>query len=163
MRELLLMRHAKSDWDTGPGGDRERPLADRGVKTARRMGRLLTAAEHVPELVLCSPAVRARATLELAAEAGGWSCPVEVAEALYGGDVEAVIELLVRIPEQVTRALLVGHEPVWSQLAARLVGGGSLAMPTAAVACVGFAEGSWSEVGPGRGTLQWLVTPRLLK
>ena len=68
-----------------------------------------------------------------------------------------------RIPERVSRALVVGHEPVWSQLAARLVGGGRLAMPTAAVATIAFSEAGWSEVAPGRGELLWLVTPRLLK
>ena len=75
MPELLLMRHAKSDWGSGDEDDRARPLAERGRKAARRLGRFLTAAGQVPALVLSSPAVRALETARLAVAAGGWSCP----------------------------------------------------------------------------------------
>ena len=60
MPELLIMRHAKSDWGVGLASDRERPLAPRGVKAAKRMGKFLTKANAAPDLILSSPAVRAR-------------------------------------------------------------------------------------------------------
>jgi phosphohistidine phosphatase len=163
MRELLLMRHGKSDWEADFESDLERPLAKRGRKAAARMGRFLAAVGRVPDLVLCSPAARARETVEIAAVAGEWGCPVEVVEGLYGGDAEGVIETLIQVPEEQARVMVVGHEPVWSQLVARLTGGGAVAMPTAAVASVRFLDCGWAELAPGRGTLQWLVTPRLLE
>ena len=70
MKTLLVMRHAKSDWGAPLGDDHERPLADRGVKAARRMGCFLTDSGSVPQLVISSTAVRARTTAELAAEPG---------------------------------------------------------------------------------------------
>jgi phosphohistidine phosphatase len=160
MPELLILRHAKSDWDTEYGEDHDRPLAARGVKDAKRIGRFVAASGQVPDLVLTSTARRARTTVELAVESGGWECRVEQVGALYGADPEQVVELLrgADLPE---RVMIVGHEPAWSELVSRLVGGGAVRMATGALACVGF-DGAWSALAPGRGRLLWLLTPRLL-
>ena len=162
MLELLVMRHAKSDWDAGAGHDHERPLAERGVKAARKVGRFLAAAEMVPELVICSTAVRARTTVELAAEAGNWRCPVEHTRAFYGAEPAAVVaEIASRVAPP--RLMVVGHEPTWSELVSLLVGGGGVRMATAAVACLELPANEWSAIEPGAGRLVWLVTPKLMQ
>jgi phosphohistidine phosphatase SixA len=58
--------------------------------------------------------------------------------------------------------LVVRHEPTWSELAGRLVGGASIRFPTAAAACIEFDADSWTTVGETRGQLVWLVNARLL-
>lgn len=163
MTELMVMRHAKSDWGAGVAGDHDRPLADRGVKAAQRMGRFLAAVGAAPDLVLSSPAVRARATVELAAEAGGWSAPIEIVERFYGGGWRDVIDGVAGSVSGASRLLIAGHEPTWSDLVSQLTGGGGLKMPTGAVACVDLGERGWSDIGQGTGELRWLVTPKLLK
>ena len=75
-KKLILFRHAKSDWDSGAASDHARPLARRGVEAARVMGKFLMSAGEVPDQVLCSTAVRAMATVQLAAKAGGWIVPM---------------------------------------------------------------------------------------
>jgi phosphohistidine phosphatase len=161
MLELLVMRHAKSDWDAG-ADDHERPLAERGVKSARKLGRFLARAEMVPELVISSTAVRARATAELAAEAGDWSCPIERTSAFYDTDPAAVLaEIATR--EAPPRLMVVGHDPTWSELVTLLAGGGAVRLPTAAVACLELPIDSWKTLAPGKGRLVWLVTPKLLQ
>ena len=162
MRVLLVMRHAKSDWGQGADTDHERPLAPRGVKAARRMGRLLRETGAIPELVLSSTAVRALATAELAVKAGGWKCPIVAEDALYASDPDRVLEVVARVDDSVRRLLIAGHEPTSSELVRRLTGG-VVRMPTAAVACLDLAEGGWAELGPGRCTLRWLVTPKMLE
>ena len=161
MLELLVMRHAKSDWDAGTD-DHERPLAERGVKAARKVGRFLAAADMVPELVICSTAMRARATVELAVEAGDWHCPVEHTRAFYGADPAAVLAEIASRPAP-PRLMVVGHEPTWSELVSLLVGGGAVRIATAAVACLELPANEWSEIEPGVGRLVWLVTPKLLQ
>ena len=161
MLELLVMRHAKSDWDAGTD-DHERPLAERGVKAARKVGRFLARAEMVPELVICSTAMRARATVELAVEAGDWHCPVEHTRAFYGADPAAVLAEIASRPAP-PRLMVVGHEPTWSELVSLLVGGGGVRMATAAVACLELPASGWSAIEPGAGRLVWLVTPKLLQ
>jgi phosphohistidine phosphatase len=161
--ELLIMRHAKSDWGVGPADDRERPLAKRGVKAARRMGRFMTAVGAAPEIVLSSPAVRARTTAEAAAQAGHWKADVEIVPAFYGGVWADVVDGVLGAASSAERILVVGHEPTWSNLVSVLTGGGNVAMPTAALACVDVIGTSWSRLGPNCGELRWHVTPRMLK
>jgi phosphohistidine phosphatase len=161
MLRLLIMRHAKSSWDDGSPNDHERTLAPRGVRAAATMGRFLSATDNVPDQVISSTAVRARRTVELAAEAGGWTCPTSCVRDFYGADPHSVLDLLSARGEA-SKILVAGHEPTWSGLVAVLTGGGRVRMPTAAVACVDFGCDQWSLVAPGNGELRWLVTPKLL-
>jgi phosphohistidine phosphatase len=163
MKTLLVMRHAKSDWGTASSRDHDRPLAERGVKAARRMGKYLCEADAVPELIVSSTAVRALTTAELAVEAGEWGCPIIGAEALYGGGPERVLKIIGATEPGIDRLLIAGHEPTWSMLVSWLIGGGRVHMPTAAVACLDLRRGDWSDLGPDSCELRWLVTPKMLK
>ena len=127
------------------------------------MGRMLAHAGKIPDLVVSSSAVRARSTVDLAAAAGHWACPVEVTDKLYATDAEQVLELIAALPVKSERVLLAGHEPTWSSLAERLAGGGSLRMPTAAMVCLQFPVQRWSDVEFGNGQLLWLLPPKLIK
>lgn len=162
MPVLMLMRHGKSSWDLPYVADHERPLAQRGVKAAAKVGRFLSSAGFQPDLLLTSTAVRARTTASLAADAGGWGCDIVRIPEFYGSGVNAVLEVVRDIEGTPQRLLIVGHNPTWADLASRLIGGGDLRFPTAAVACVRFNEGAWSRVGSSRGELLWFIVPRLL-
>jgi len=162
VKTVLLLRHGKSDWASDTGADRDRPLAKRGERAARTMGQLLSRAGLVPDAAVTSPAARARTTLELAMKAGGWVCPVQVSEALYGESPQAVIDEIGRQSDEATTLLLVGHEPIWSEMVGLLVGGGRHRVPTGALAAVDFEVEAWADVGPGAGVLAFLLPPRLL-
>lgn len=162
MKTLILFRHGKSDWSADFGSDHERPINERGVRTARRMGVFLAASEQVPDLVISSSAVRARTTVELAVEAGGWSCPVEVTDDLYGTSTDSVIARLRAGDESAGSILLAGHEPVWSDLTSELIGRAHVRFPTAAMARIDFAAAQWGDIRPGAGTLIWFIPPRVL-
>ena len=161
-RRLLVLRHAKSDWGASYGSDRDRPLAPRGVEAAGIMGRFISEIGISPDLVLSSPAERARTTAGLAASSGSWAAPVEIREGFYGGGGDAVLAALREVPSVAETIVVVGHEPVWSGLVAGLTGGGRVRFPTAALACLDF-ESDWTALDWGRMELRWLVTPKLLK
>jgi phosphohistidine phosphatase len=135
---LLLMRHAKSAWEADTD-DHGRPLNRRGTGAARTMGHLLTAIGEVPDLVVTSSAVRAHTTALLAAEAGGWEANVHVESDLYLPDVDTVLDVVGRVGRGVGRVMLVGHEPAWGAVVARLTGG-TVAMRTGTVAIVEEGE-----------------------
>ncbi len=82
----------------------------------------------------------------------------------FDGDKDEALEpiKLVDIETTVERVLIVGHNPTWADLVSRLIGGGDVRFPTAAVACVQLPESSWSAVGSSCGELLWFVIPRLL-
>jgi phosphohistidine phosphatase len=162
-RTLLLMRHGKSDWDAEYEGDHERPLAKRGRKAASRMGRFLAEVGETPDRIVSSTAVRARTTAERVMKGGSFKCPLELSEALYGTSAEGVIAAASEVDAADGTLLVVGHDPVWSELVSKLIGGGSVRMPTAAVACVKLELDGWQQLGPACGQLEWHVTPKMLK
>jgi len=161
-KTLILFRHGKSDWDAGVEIDHDRPLAKRGVKAAKAMGRMLAEVEQLPDLAIASTAVRARDTLAFATEAGRWPSRVEHDEALYDTTPEAALAFIQQLPEEHDSVMLVGHETTWSELVALLTGGGNLRFPTAAMARVEFSVDSWRDARPGAGHLVWFIPPRFL-
>ena len=162
MKTLILFRHAKSDWSADYGVDHERPLNARGERAAARMGKYLAAVDEVPPLILTSTAVRARTTVELAAEAGGWTAEIRRAREFYGATPGSVIAVLREQADAVESILIAGHEPTWSELLGELVSGGEFRFPTAAMARVTLEVDRWMEVTSGCGVLAWHVTPKLL-
>ena len=163
MKELLLLRHGKSDWDVDYGGDHERPLAARGRSSAKLIGRFLEQVNSTPDLVVTSSAVRALETARRAAEAGAWKHRLLATEALYGASPLEVVDLIAQQTPDVGRLMLVGHNPTWEETASLLIGGGLIRLPTAAVACLRLSVSTWSDVAPGSAVLSWLLTPKLLK
>lgn len=161
------MRHCKSDWSVEALDDFDRPLSDRGRKDARRAGRFLRAAGLEPDAIVASPSARTRATVRIVARRAGLRAPVLFEQALYGTEADAYLELLRALDPEVTLPLVVGHNPALEQLVACL-GAGLVRLPTGAVLLIRAGTelnplASWSELGPGRCTLQWLLVPRLLR
>ena len=161
-KQLLLFRHGKSDWEAEFNRDHDRPVAERGLKAAKTMGKLLAAAAAVPDSVITSSALRAHTTLQLAMEAGHWQSQIRVTEALYEASVDQVMEVIHQEPDHHRSLMLVGHEPTWSGLTTYLMGGGRVRVPTAAVVCLGFDVDTWGQVAPQGGMLLWLLPPKLI-
>lgn len=161
MKTLFLLRHGKSDWNGDGESDHERPVAQRGRRAAKALGRFLANADQVPQRVLSSTAVRARTTAELAAEAAAWEQPVELVGELYLCTPRVVLEVVARLPATVDSAMLVGHEPTWSE-ATELLTGARVAFVTGAVVRIDLAVESWQAIGEGSGHLVFLIPPRLL-
>ena len=162
MRTLLLFRHGKSDWDADYSDDHERPLAERGHKGARKMGRFITTARATPDRALVSSAVRTRETLAVAAAAGAWTGPARVTDALYDARAEDVLREIRAEDGDAATLLVVGHEPSMSALVAMLTGARA-EMKTAAVACIHLEVDGWHAAAPGTGTLEWLVRPGVFR
>ena len=167
MVTLSLFRHAKSAWDNPGLGDFDRPLAPRGEKAAPCMGRYMAREGLEPERVLCSPAVRARQTLELAQTEWRGSPEIRFEENLYHTGPGEMLRALKAIPACCAHAMLVGHNPGMHSLAVTLSGDGEGAVmdalemkfPTAALVVIEF-EGDWGSVVPGGGFLRHFVLPR---
>lgn len=158
MKTLLVMRHAKSDWDASYGGDHERPLNRRGIDAARHMGRHLGEQGLTPDLVVSSTAVRARATAELAMEAGGWECDLRLEPGFYGASVESVLGIIAGMGAT-SHLMVVGHQPTWASLVAHLTGE-SIEVRTATVAVIALPVEAWSGIPRARGDLVAIHHPR---
>ena len=121
-RELLIMRHAKSDWNSG-ASDFDRPLTRRGKDDAPKIGAWLRQEGLVPDHVVSSPARRAHQTavrvckvLEVPRGQIDWDPRV------YAADLDALLEVLGCCPPDAPRVLLIGHNPGLETLVLHLTG-----------------------------------------
>lgn len=152
MRELILLRHAHAEPAADGQADMDRPLSAEGLAEAEAAGRWLAEQNLVPDCVLCSPARRARETLEAVLGAIGY-VEQRVDESIY----EATPGTLIALADanaDVSRLMLVGHNPGFEQLAALLHSGQSgdyRGMPPGGVAVLTMPAGAAIE--PGMATL----------
>lgn len=170
MPELLLLRHAKSDWKDKRLDDFDRPLAPRGRRAAPLLGRYLAAEGLEPDLVLCSTAQRAVETLDLVLTALASKPEISYLKTLYLAPPSRLLAVLRRQSPDRSRVLLIAHNPGLHHLALDLAGGGlaatgpaaaaSLAekFPTAALAR--FRVSDWSSLGEAPVPLLDFVRPR---
>jgi len=161
MKTVLLLRHGKSKRGPEYDTDFERPLAKRGKQDAERMGEFLVEQNLVPDLILSSPAERARDTAERCANAAGCPDIVRFERSLYFGGEEAYLSLLWGLEDMVSRVLFVAHNPdieiVVEELAHRYV-----RMPTAALARIDADAEAWEELFSVPRRLVWVQYPKEL-
>jgi phosphohistidine phosphatase len=163
MRELLVMRHAKSDWESGASTDFERPLNKRGLKAAAFMGSVLKERQLIPDLIIHSPAKRAKKTFQLLSKEMDYTGDVLEVKGFYFGGVSEVYEQVRAIGDDYKRVLIIGHNPTWEQLVEELTAGRNhVTMPTAAIARVLLSLESWADVMKSGHQLDWLITPKML-
>lgn len=166
-RRLVVLRHAKSAWPHGVP-DHDRPLAPRGLRDAPAAGRALAEAGVRPDLALCSTAVRARRTWELACAEWDAPPPVRFDPRLYGADVPELLDVVRETPDGVGALLLVGHNPGLEELVLALAGEGlgdaldrvRLKFPTSAIAVLTWHGPGWRALAPGAAVLTSATVPR---
>ena len=167
MRTLYLLRHAKSSWDDPRLDDFERPLAPRGIKACKLMKAHIRKARIKPDLILCSPAVRARETYIRIADALPRKTDVRFELVLYEMGSQALLKRLRQVDSKVSSVMMIGHNTGIEHLALALTSGTetkSLARmrakyPTLALACIEIRKGTWSKAVPGCARLSDFVIP----
>jgi phosphohistidine phosphatase len=162
MKTLFLLRHAKSSWKDASVKDFDRPLNQRGLKAAPSVGKLLRKRKLQPDLVLSSPAERARQTTELVLAGAGLKVEVRHDERIYEATVARLFEVVAQIEEDANVAMLVGHNPGLEELLEALTGA-ARSLSTAALACIELDIEKWNKVRAGTGQLEWLVRAKELK
>lgn len=159
MKLLYLVRHAKSSWAEPGLADIDRPINKRGKRDASKMGMRLKDRGVALDLILTSPAKRARRTTTELVKAMGYEGEMQVVEAIYGGGAAGIVGLAQTTKESVDSLMVVGHNPNLTELANTLTGFKSDNVPTCAVIC--SEHNSWSDVGVRQGRLQFYDHPKL--
>lgn len=145
MKVILLIRHAKSDWSGDGLSDFNRPISEKGIRDTFQQANALLRQGYRPDIILSSPAIRAWQTAHLVAQVT--SLPhqwVRALVAFYWDDIKAIYEAVRELPDKLNTVALVGHNPLWSDVASRWRGE-VIEMATADI--VGFAwNGTWHDV-----------------
>lgn len=164
MSRLFLLRHAKAGWAKPGMRDFDRPLEDIGQADAQAMGSTMHRLGYVPDMTLCSGALRARETLQgIAAEAD--TGRVVFCDRLYSEDAAGYLELI-RENASSGSILVIGHNPMMEDVATAVSGDGDpeasalldLGYPTSGLAVIEFA-GGLETVAPGGGFLAAFHAP----
>ena len=166
MKQLLLLRHAKSSWSDSSLSDFERPLNDRGFGDAPRIGKFICEIDYLPELIYCSTAKRARQTLTRVMDEWSESAEVNHHDDFYSKSYTHYVETVKGAPDSVNRIMMVGHNPKIEQTVDTLISNkseGLLRVPTAGLICIQFKVTDWNQILPGLGHLKWMMIPKVLK
>jgi len=163
-RELMILRHGKSDWDAGTD-DFHRPLKDRGKRGAQRVGAWLRLQGLAPDYVISSPAERASVTAEKACKAMGMNAAaIQRERAVYEASTGELLQVLADAPDSAQRVMLVGHNPGLEELLVYLAresiaypADGKL-LPTATLARLAMPD-SWQGLHAGSGALLSITRP----
>jgi len=165
MKNLILIRHAKSSWDEPGVGDRERPLNKRGLKDAPKIGKTLHERGVNPDVIIVSLAVRAWTTAELIADELEYPREELVQEsAIYAAGLNALMQVVQNIDEEVETACLIGHNPGFEDLANTLIPGMPIShMSTCSVVRMQLNSDTWGAADVGDGELVEFLEPKELK
>ncbi len=161
MKTVFLLRHAKSGWKDAEMRDFDRPLTGRGRQDSSVIGRFIRKHSIKPDTIISSPAERARETIEIVAKTAKLQGQVRYDERIYDAHAGNLLEVISQISEQFASALMIGHNPGFSDLVRHLTGEES-PMPTAALAQVALDIEQWNELRPGCGELKRMTKPKEL-
>ncbi|HSE98677.1 MAG TPA: hypothetical protein VLD57_10470, partial [Blastocatellia bacterium] len=126
-----------------------------------RMGKALRERGPRPDFILSSPAARARATVKAFIKAARLDIKPEFEEGIYDASSAQLMKIVRDLPDSSSCALMVGHNPGFEEIIARLSGKHER-MPTAALACIELKAEKWEDVEDGIGRLVWLLYPKTL-
>lgn len=158
---LYLVRHAKSDWSNLFLRDFDRPLNARGEYSAPLMGEYLSKQGIKPDLILSSPALRAKTTTITLAEK--LSYPIESISylpSLYESDVNTILAIIRTISENIETLFIVAHNPEVTECINFITNAEIDNVPTCGVAAIRLNENSWDRVGSNSAELISLDTPK---
>lgn len=162
MKQLLLIRHGKSDWDHPGLTDHDRPLNDRGLRDAPRIASALIGRGVRPDLIVSSTAVRALTTAQLIAGKMGYP-PENILEvpALYLAPPGVILRAIQQLDEAAGTVMIFGHNPGMHEAVAAFAAGEEVAdFPTLAVARIEISAEHWGSVEWDSARLLELIIPR---
>ncbi|MDD3060774.1 MAG: histidine phosphatase family protein [Sulfurimonas sp.] len=162
MKKLYIIRHAKSSWTDMTLNDFERPLNKRGEEGAPFMAKELKSKNIMPDMILSSPALRAKTTAETITGTIGFFKEIVFKENIYEASAETLHEILKSVDDENATLFLVGHNPGLNALAERYVGFHEN-IPTTGIVEIEFDCSKWSEISPKNAKLISFDYPKRYK
>ncbi len=144
-KTLMLLRHAKSSWKDKQLKDFDRPLKKMGVETAELIGKILSHGEFLPDVVLSSPARRAKDTVEIVNKYSDYKGSTEYHDNFYMGEPGDFIEALRDLPDNVDSVMVVGHNPGLEAFM-QILAGSCNALSTGALARIELELTHWRDL-----------------
>lgn len=161
MKQLLIIRHAKSDWGDFNLKDFDRPLNSRGHKNAPEMVERLLAKSIVPDVIVSSPALRAFTTAKYFA--AGWKFDAEhllTNSSIYEANTKTLLDVINGFDDKFDKIALFGHNPGLTDLVNYLTDEYISNMPTCSVVIIEFPFDEWKLISGDTGKLTLFDFPK---
>ena len=162
-KQLLLIRHAKSDWDNAGLTDFNRPLNRRGNANAPEMACRMLNEQIIPDLIVSSPALRAITTAKYFAET--WridKAKIQHESSIYEANVKSLLAVVNQLENQFKLVALFGHNPGLTDFANYLSDANIYNMPTCSIVIIKFPFDNWNEISAETGKVMLFDYPKSL-
>lgn len=163
-KQLLLIRHAKSDWNNASLTDFNRPLNRRGIASAPEMASRMVKQQIIPDLVVSSTALRAITTAKYFAET--WridKAKIQQESSIYEANVHSLLAVVNQLDNQFDRVALFGHNPGLTDFANYLSDANIYNMPTCSIVIIEFPFDNWNEISADTGKVLLFDYPKSLE
>ncbi len=162
MKLLILVRHAKSDWEDNTVKDFDRELSSRGNRTAPKMANHLKNDGFAPDLIISSPAQRAKSTTQHIVEQLDFDTDkLLFEEDVYDASVRVLLRIINELPDNCNTVALVGHNPGLTYLSELITGEEIGNIPTFGVVKINFDFDNWNLVSQDSGNLDNFIYPKM--
>ncbi|HKG04887.1 MAG TPA: histidine phosphatase family protein [Pedobacter sp.] len=153
-KQLLLIRHGKSEWGNAHLADFDRPLNPRGHRNAPEMASRIAFKSLIPQLIVSSPAMRATTTARHFSEVWEMSSDRFQQEPdIYEANTITLLKIVNNLDNQYDHVALFGHNPGFTDFANYLTNAGIYNIPTCGTVLISFETDDWKEVSHSSGTL----------
>jgi len=163
MKNLYLIRHAKSDWNDGNQSDFERGLNTRGKKAILIMAKALKEKKIMPDLILCSSAKRTKLTAKGLAKEIGYSGKIKYIDALYLAEPETIQEHIKDVNNKYDTLFVVGHNPETTELSNMMINDYIDNVPTLGIVALDLSIDHWREFKLSEGKMQFFIYPKMFQ
>lgn len=163
MKNLYLIRHAKSDWNDESKNDFDRGLNKRGKKAIFTMAKALKERKAVPDLILSSPAKRAKLTAKGLAKETGYSGKIKYIDALYMAEPKTVVEEIKKVNDKYKTLFVIGHNPEITELSNILIDEYIDNVPTLGIVAIKLPIDHWKKLKFEKGKLKFFIYPKMFK
>ena len=163
MKNLYLIRHAKSDWTDESKSDFDRGLNKRGEKAILTMAKALKEKKIMPDLILSSSAKRAKLTAKGLAKEIGYSGKIKYIDTLYMAEPETIQKLIKDINNKYNTLFVVGHNPETTEFSNMLIDDYIDNVPTLGIVALKLPIYDWKAFKIGKGKMQFFIYPKMFK
>jgi len=161
MKKIYLIRHAKSSWKEEGKSDFERGLNKRGKSDLKYMANRLKSFDVMPDLILSSPAKRAKKTaIEIAKTIGYKTDDISFQDCLYNSSYDSYMYLLDSLDNKYDSIFIIAHNPTITEAGELLSGAILTNMPTCSIVCIEFDTDSFKNIKEGSGKILFFDYPK---
>ncbi|NQU34320.1 MAG: histidine phosphatase family protein [Bacteroidetes bacterium] len=163
MKQLIIVRHAKSSWGNVELSDHDRPIKDIGVIKTDKVIKFLKDESVNPDLIMTSTAVRAYGTAKLIADGIGYNSEnIEKRKTLYHAGEDDIYDELFSINNSINSVMLVAHNPTLTGFVNNFISPKIDNLPTTGVVCIEFKTHSWENIGDAKFKVKFVIFPQML-